>query len=228
MMIWISSSLDICTYIPYVYIRTVRSGKVGTVHIHPHISAGTRQQNRKSFLTIVYIPESPVPMKKYQRCEDHRPTVSRLFFFQFQFTSRPALGGNPSPEPSPWLEQKMSGYYIPIHTLLYMPLQVHLLYLTFTGTSLANVHRLYLMHNAYAYRYIHAYATLRYAYRAKEESPRSKTEYSLLLFKLTNKSSTFGRCSLARAGRVQTRGECKVRSRNFYTVDPLWRDRGDV
>lgn len=51
------------TYLMYTYIHTVRSGKVGTVHIHPHISAGTRQQNRKSFLTVVYIPESPVPMK---------------------------------------------------------------------------------------------------------------------------------------------------------------------
>jgi len=54
--------------IGYMYIcihtlRTVRSGKVGTVHIHIHIYAGTRQQDGQSFLTVVYIPESPVPIK---------------------------------------------------------------------------------------------------------------------------------------------------------------------
>lgn len=104
MMILISSSLDICTYLPYVYIRTVRSSQVGTVHI----SAGTRQQDRKSFLTPVYIPEFPVPMKSTKICEDHRLTVggillllSFLFSFSIHFSPSPTS----STEPSPWLEQ---------------------------------------------------------------------------------------------------------------------------
>lgn len=110
-MIWISSSLDICTYLPYVYIHTVRSGKVGTVHIHPHISAGTRQQDRKSFLPVVYIPESPVPIK-YVKI--NTSSCSFLFPISIHFSPSP----NPSPEPSPWLEQICPMF--PIHAL-----QVH-------------------------------------------------------------------------------------------------------
>lgn len=70
------------TYLMYTYVR---SGQVGTVHIHIHIYAGTRQQDRQSFLTVVYIPESPVPIK-YLVSSPHVHV-----YFHFQFTSRPAL-----------------------------------------------------------------------------------------------------------------------------------------
>lgn len=87
MMIWISSSLDICTY---VYIPYVRSGQVRSSRDRTYIcrNPAARQKILSNCSIHTRIPR---PNEKYQRCEDHRPTVSRLFFFQFQFTSRPAL-----------------------------------------------------------------------------------------------------------------------------------------
>lgn len=93
MMVWISSSLDICTYvyIPYVRSAQVKSGRDRTytsTYICRNPAARQKILSYSSIHTRI-----PRPNEKYQRCEDHRPTVSRLFFFH-------SIHFSPSPTPS--------------------------------------------------------------------------------------------------------------------------------